>query len=77
MGIIILSVQESGHWPVLRTTLNILTTVLLIDGKAVIIISFLIISYALAFYFYFYYYFFFFLQAFNISFSVMSLVKIT
>ena len=69
MGIIIPSVHESGIWPDLRRTLNILTTALLMDGNADLIISFLIISYALALLF------FRFLQAFNYSFSVMSLSK--
>ena len=54
MGIVIPSVQESGNWPILRETLNVLTTILL-DGKAVLRISFLIISYALALLFSFFY----------------------
>ena len=67
--IIIPSVQESEIWPVLRRTLNILPTVLLIDCKAVLIISFIIISYALPLLY------FNFLQPFNNSFSVMAKSK--
>ena len=66
IGIIIPSVQESGNWPDLRRILNTLTIVLPIYGKDYLIISFFIISYALDFPF------FNFLQAFNISFSVIS-----
>ena len=71
MGFALLSVQVAGNWPDLRRTLNILTTVLLVDCNADLIISFLVISFALALLF------FRVLQAFNNSFSVMSLSKFT